>query len=143
MRRTVATVASAAVGLGAVLALHHPRAVVVLGGPPPKQQATSGTTPAPISSGATRTASGPTVPYGYGQLAVKVTVKGRHIVAVTVPLLQTAESYSQAIAQQVIPMLKREVLQAQTTQVNVISGATYTSEAYLTSLQRALDTIPH
>ncbi len=53
--------------------------------------------------------------------------------------LQTAESYSQSLAQQVIPILRNEVLAAQSAKVNVISGATYTSEAYLYSLQSALD----
>jgi uncharacterized protein with FMN-binding domain len=36
-------------------------------------------------------------------------------------------------------MLKSEVLSAQSANVNTISGATYTSQAYLASLQSALD----
>lgn len=77
--------------------------------------------------------------YGYGALAVKVTVKGARILDVAVSKLQTAESYSQQLAQQVIPMLRSEVLSAQSARIQAVSGATYTSEAYAYSLQSALD----
>jgi uncharacterized protein with FMN-binding domain len=78
------------------------------------------------------------VQYGYGQLSVKVTASGSRIVDVSVVNLQTAESYSQQLAQQVIPMLRGEVISAQSAQINGISGATYTSQAYAQSLQSAL-----
>ncbi len=86
-----------------------------------------------------RSALGNTYQYGYGQLAVRVTLNGSTITKVDTVGLQTAESYSQQIAQQVIPLLRHEVLAAQSAQVNGFSGATYTSEAYLYSLQSALD----
>ena len=37
------------------------------------------------------------------------------------------------------PILRQEVLQAQSANVSTIGGATYTSEGYLMSLQSALD----
>ena len=46
---------------------------------------------------------------------------------------------SEEITQTVTPMLHDEVLQAQNAQINLISGATYTSDAYQQSLQAALD----
>jgi uncharacterized protein with FMN-binding domain len=85
------------------------------------------------------TATGATEQYGFGQLAVRVTVRSGKIVNVAVPLIQTAESYSQQLAAQAIPMLRNEVLSAQSAQINGVSGATYTSQAYATSLQAALD----
>jgi uncharacterized protein with FMN-binding domain len=45
---------------------------------------------------------------------------------------------SQYIMEQAIPMLKQEVLTAQSVNVNMIGNATYTSEAFLQSLQAAL-----
>jgi uncharacterized protein with FMN-binding domain len=72
---------------------------------------------------------------------VKVTVSGNKITGLSVPVLQTAEPYSQSLAQQVIPMLRNEVLSAQSARINGISGATYTSEAYAYSLQAALDSL--
>ena len=93
-----------------------------------------------VAGGSTvRTATGATEQYGYGSLAVRVTVRAGKIINVVVPLIQTAEPYSQQLAAQVIPMLRNEVLSAQSAQINGVSGATYTSEAYAMSLQAALD----
>lgn len=93
-----------------------------------------------IPGGSTpRTATGPTEQYGYGELAVSVTVRSGKITNVGVPLIQAAEQYSQQLAAQVIPMLRNEVLSAQSAQINGVSGATYTSQAYAMSLQAALD----
>ena len=83
-------------------------------------------------------ATGPVEQYGYGELDVKVTVSGGKITGVTVPKLLVAEQYSQQLAQQVIPMLRSQVLQAQSANINGVSCATYTSEAYAVSLQAAL-----
>lgn len=77
--------------------------------------------------------------YGYGILSVRVTVSGSKVVSLQVADLQTADSYSQQIANQVIPYLRREVLAAQSARIQGISGATYTSEAYASSVQSALD----
>ncbi|HUY07384.1 MAG TPA: FMN-binding protein [Acidimicrobiales bacterium] len=96
------------------------------------------TTPSGTTSSAAQSATGSMEQYGYGQLAVDVTVRASSIIGLQVVGLQTAESYSQQIATQVIPMLKGEVLSAQSLQVNGISGATYTTEAYLYSIQSAL-----
>jgi uncharacterized protein with FMN-binding domain len=43
------------------------------------------------------------------------------------------------ISSQAAPLLRDEVLQAQSANVQTISGATVTSDAYLNSLQAALD----
>jgi uncharacterized protein with FMN-binding domain len=77
--------------------------------------------------------------YGYVQLAVRVTVQASKITGLEVVGLQTAESYSQQIANQVLPILKGEVLSAQSLNVNGISGATYTAQAYVYSIQSALN----
>ena len=86
-----------------------------------------------------RSVTGSTYNYSYGQLAVRVTVTGAKITGLSVVGLQTAESYSQQIADQVIPMLRQEVLAAQSVRVNGISGASYTAEAYVSSVQSALN----
>ncbi|HVC68665.1 MAG TPA: FMN-binding protein [Acidimicrobiales bacterium] len=97
--------------------------------------------PPPTTAPATavaRTSTGPVEQYGYGELSVRVTVTGNKITHLAVPTLQTAEQYSQQLAAQVIPMLTSEVLKAQSINIYGISGATYTAEAYVTSLQSAL-----
>lgn len=89
--------------------------------------------------GRARSVTGAMEQYGYGELAVRVTVSGNRISNVTVPALRTAEQYSQQLAAQVIPMLRSQVLAADSARINGVSGATYTAEAYVTSLQSALD----
>ena len=146
MRRVPAVMAGA-VGFAGIIALHAGNAPSILGASPPVSTVTTTTTPgsgpttttSTAPSGVARTATGTSEQYGYGVLAVKVTVQGRQITDVSVASLQTAEQYSQSLAQQVIPTLKGEVLSAQSAHINGISGATYTSEAYAYSVQSALD----
>jgi uncharacterized protein with FMN-binding domain len=148
MRRVPAVMAGA-VGFAGIIALHAGNAPSILGAstPPvssvPTTTSSGGSGPTTTTStapqGVTRTAAGASEQYGYGVLAVKVTVQGAHITDVSVASLQTAEQYSQSLAQQVIPTLRGEVLSAQSARINGISGATYTSEAYAYSVQSALD----
>ncbi len=103
-------------------------------GPP-----SSAAKPAAAAPPASGSATGALEQYGYGELSVRVTVASGHITSISTSQLQTAESYSQQIAVQAIPMLRSEILKAQSTRVYGITGATYTSEAYATSVQSALD----
>jgi|SRR6185437_14812641 uncharacterized protein with FMN-binding domain len=153
-------VVGAVAGFAGVLALHSratpaPSALGAAGksGQPsqPAQPARSGTGPAAGGSpssqpgrpagagGGTHSATGALERYGYGELAVRVTVSRNRITNVTVPALQTADPTSQQIADQAIPMLRSEVLAADGASINGVSGATFTSEAYATSVQAALD----
>ena len=91
------------------------------------------------AAGPARHVTGVVEQYGYGELAVTVTVHGSQITGVSVPLLRTAEPYSQQLAAQVLPMLKSEVLAPHSARINAVSGATYTSQAYADSIQSALD----
>lgn len=103
-------------------------------------QGGSATTAAPptTTAPAIRTVDGSLEQYGYGQLQVAVTANGKHIQDIKVKSLQTQEQYSQQLADQAIPMLRSEILKAQSLHVNAISGATYTSDAYATSVEAAL-----
>ena len=91
--------------------------------------------------GAVRRAVGASEQFGYGVLDVKVTVRGTRITNVSVPTLEVAEYTSQQICEQAIPLLRTEVLTAQSARIDGVSGATYTSEAYAASLQAALDAL--
>jgi uncharacterized protein with FMN-binding domain len=100
------------------------------------------TSPAPTAAGRrARSATGPVENFGYGSIAVRITVVGSRITAVTVPVLDPLEPQSQQISEQAIPILRSEVLSAQSAQIDGVSGATYTSEGYVNSLQAALDTL--
>lgn len=108
-------------------------------GRPPGQRPAPPTTQGESPGSGSNSSIGSSEQYGYGMLSVKVTVSGNKITDVSVHNLQTADQYSQQLASQVIPMLKSEVMSAQSANINGISGATYTSEAYATSLQSALN----
>jgi len=91
------------------------------------------------AGGGTHSVTGAVEQFGYGELAVRVTVTGSRITNVTVPALQTAEPFSQQLSEQAIPLLRSQVLAADSASINGVSGATFTSQAYATSLQAALD----
>lgn len=134
--------AGAAAGFLGILGLHRTSSAGALnqatGHPPARQPPTAGPVAGPAGSA---TATGTTQQYGFGELSARVTISGGRITGVTVPLLRTAEQYSQQLADQVIPMLRREVLAAQSARIQAVSGATYTSEAYALSVQAALDQV--
>ena len=83
--------------------------------------------------------SGPVVQIPFGNVQVQVTVQGGKIVDVRAVQLPTAHMMSQQIGQYAVPILRQEALQAQSAQIDLVSGATYTSQAYAQSLQGALD----
>ncbi len=68
-----------------------------------------------------------------------MTLQGSRIVDVTALQMPTDRQRSAEISQAVAPMLQQEVLQAQSAQIDIVSGASYTSQAYAQSLQSALD----
>jgi uncharacterized protein with FMN-binding domain len=151
MRRSPYVIAATLAGVAGVLAYQarHPAggstsartaARAPAERPARQRQRPSTSTPAPAPSGVHQ-ATGKLVPYGYGELAVQVTASGKKITSVRVATLRTADQYSQQLADQVIPTLRSEVLSAQSARINVVSGATYTSEAYASSLQSALATL--
>jgi uncharacterized protein with FMN-binding domain len=101
----------------------------------------STTTVAPTTTVPTtaRTVTGPQVNYYFGTLSVSVTATGKKITKVTIATLDDGGNYrSQSIDQQSIPMLEQQALQAQSAQIQGVSGASYTSAGFAQSLQGAL-----
>ena len=100
---------------------------------------TTGAPPPSTSGSGGRTVDGPTVSMQFGDVQVEVMLQGTHIVDVKALQLPYDRARSQYISEQVAPILHDEVLSAQNAQIDTVSGATYTSEAYAQSLQAALD----
>lgn len=82
--------------------------------------------------------TGTTVSHEYGTVSVTITVTDGTLTDATADV-STTHDRSENINARAIPTLTDEVLSAQSADVSMISGATYTSEAYLMSLQSALD----
>nr|WP_208381634.1 FMN-binding protein [Paenarthrobacter ilicis] len=85
------------------------------------------------------TYDGSTVQTRYGSVQVRVTIQAGKITEITPLQLTDAERKSAQISSRAAPVLRSEVLQAQSATVQTVGGATITSDAYLTSLQAALD----
>ncbi len=82
---------------------------------------------------------GQTVTHMYGTITVTVTISGGRISNLSEQYTDPGDPRSQYIDQQAIPMVKQEVLAADSANVSTIGGATFTSAAYLQSLQSALN----
>jgi len=67
----------------------------------------------------------------------KKTVK-RHIESIKIPVYPDHTDRSLYISQNALPLLVQETLKAQSAHIYVISGATYTSDAFAQSLQAAI-----
>ncbi|MDH2445174.1 FMN-binding protein [Amnibacterium sp. CER49] len=91
------------------------------------------------SSGLNATATGALETDRYGDTRVRVVIANGRITDVVVLAYNDGDPRSAEISQAAIPMLEEEVLRKQTAAVDAVSGATYTSNAYLASLQSALD----
>lgn len=85
------------------------------------------------------TFTGSAVQTRFGNVQVSVTIAGGTITDVTALQLTDRDGKSVAISNRAAPMLREEVLSAQSTSVDNVAGATYTTEGYLQSLQSALD----
>ena len=74
----------------------------------------------------------------YGAVQVSVTVKNGKITKVTTPVYPTQSFRDQQINSQAIPMLEQEVMVAQSSNINNISGASFTAQGFYMSLVSAL-----
>ncbi|PWU60090.1 FMN-binding protein [Micromonospora globispora] len=98
------------------------------------------TTSAPKTT-TTRTVTGPVVSYKYGSLQVRITLSGTRIVDATglgMPQSGGSAMRSDAVQAQ-YSGTSGEVVAKQSANLNTVSGATYTSNAYKQSLQAAID----
>ena len=112
---------------------------------------TAGTTAATASTAQHTTGArsvkyaGKTVPaHQWGTVTVNVTLQTSRTGAATRKFTDLGGGYtyhtsrSQFIMSQALPILRQEFLAAQSARIQMVSGATYTSEAFIQSLQSAL-----
>ncbi|PZS20027.1 MAG: FMN-binding protein [Pseudonocardiales bacterium] len=99
----------------------------------------AGTRATSTAASATKTYLGTAVQTQYGVVQVKVTVAGTKITNVAFAQLTAFDGRSQEINSQAAPILLQETLSAQSAQIDTVSGASYTTDGYVQSLQSALD----
>ena len=82
--------------------------------------------------------TGQAVQIPFGTVQVQVTFQNGKITEVQAVQLPSGDGHTNQVSSYVGPRLRSEVLAAQSAQIDTISGATYTSEGYIQSLQSAL-----
>jgi uncharacterized protein with FMN-binding domain len=70
---------------------------------------------------------------------VQIKVTGNRIVSADAIVYPTNERRDREINDRAVPQLDDETLQAQSANIDTVSGATYTSDGYRQSLQSAID----
>lgn len=162
MRRAPIVIAGTVAGLFAVLEFHTTPAKLALpggaalpatacgtgtaggtgaAGKPAASPSQSGPSSSAGQSAAGR-ATGSRVNYSFGVLSVKITVSSGKITKVGLAYLNDyANPRSQSIDQQSIPILEQQALQAQSANIQGVSGASYTSAGFAQSLQSALHSL--
>lgn len=92
-----------------------------------------------VSSTDSTTVTGDAVQTRYGPVQVQITVSNGRIVAAQAVQYPNSDAHDAMINNQAVPQLNAQAVTAQSAQLDSISGATFTSQGYLTSLQSAID----
>lgn len=145
MMRAILIGAGTLVGVSAALAytpgsFSATTAQVAVGEPVVSPSATTSSKPSDTSnpSAVPNTFTGPVAETRYGPVQVAITVAGGKIVDASAVAAPSADAKSADISQQAIPQLREATLAAQSAEVAAVSGATFTSTGWRTSLQAAL-----
>ena len=105
----------------------------------PVTTGTSGSSSSSGSSGSGRTYTGDTVQTQWGPVQVQITVSGGRVTEVTTLQHPSGNPRDEEINAYALPVLRESALSAQSADIDLVSGATVTSQGYVGSLQSALD----
>ena len=95
--------------------------------------------PAGTSTAGAKTYTGAAANTIYGPVQVRITVKNGQVTAAQAVAYPENMPRDQQINAFAVPELNRETVTAGSAKIDMVSGATYTSQGYITSLQSALD----
>ncbi|MGW7369032.1 FMN-binding protein [Streptomyces sp. NPDC054841] len=108
------------------------------GAVPPAASAPAGTGPGVEPAGG-QTVLGDEAPTQYGPVQVRLTLSGGRVTAAEAVKAPSSDANSRKIAATAVPKLNKAAVAAQSARIDTVSGASYTSQGYVTSLQSALD----
>jgi uncharacterized protein with FMN-binding domain len=91
------------------------------------------------TSGSSTTVTGSAASTRYGPVQVQITVADGQVTDVQVLEYPDNDGKDRQINARALPILVSETLKAQSSDIDMVSGATYTSDGYVESLQSALD----
>lgn len=107
--------------------------------PTTKKSATTDGTTVGGTTSASQTFTGDSVDTQYGPVQVQITVAGGEVTSAQTLQVPMEDRHDQEINSQAVPVYNGEVVDAQSAQIDVMSGATVTWGGYTQSLQSALD----
>ena len=137
MKRLILAIAGTIAGLIALLSFQTHAGPATVGSLP---AATLGPVPSPASGGPDAvTTLGQTVHTQFDTIQVRIVTVGGQIRSVAFAKLAGDEQLSDLINAHAGPLLLQRTLNAQSADIDAVSGATYTSDGYRQSLQSALD----
>ena len=160
MRRAAPALIATAGALGVLATFHSssakPTALATTAAPPtpagsPTTAASTPTTatslpsttarvaPTTTALPAARAVTGPDIGTRFGDVQVQAVFRGQQLIDVRAIRLPFDHERSREISDYAGPRLRAEALRAQSANIDLVSGATYTSEGYIQSLQSALD----
>ncbi|HZU56697.1 MAG TPA: FMN-binding protein, partial [Actinocrinis sp.] len=84
----------------------------------------------PSTSTGTKVVTGDAADTRYGPVQLQVTFSGKKITSINVLQYPTESFRDQQINSYALPLLNQEAMSAQSAHIDVISGATYTSDGY-------------
>ncbi len=112
---------------------------------PAPEPSTGGSPGAPATTAskaaAAKTVTGDSIDTRWGPVQVKITVSSGKITSATAVDYPENNPRDQEINATAIPTLQQESIGQSTANIDMVSGATYTSEGYIKSLQSALDKV--
>lgn len=91
------------------------------------------------STGPAKTYTGTSIDTSYGPVQVQITVVDGKVNKSKVTQVPWNGSRDQEINGYAVPILNKEAVQAQSGTIDMVSGATFTSDGYIQSLQSAID----
>ena len=91
------------------------------------------------TSSAAKTYTGDAVTTRFGDVQVRITVEDGKITDSQVTQVPWNDHKDQEINSYAVPILNREAVDQQGADIDMVSGATYTSQGYIGSLQSAID----
>ena len=149
MKRAILAFVGTVAGLVILLAYktaptHHGSRPAALAPVAPGQSPSSSGQPrssAPVrtTTPVNKTVTGTVVQTPYGPVQVRAVVSNGKLTDVTPVQLPNDTPHSQQISNYAAPQLRQEALKAGSAHIDIVSGATYTSDGYAQSLQSALD----
>lgn len=107
-------------------------------GPPAPAVTPAPSQPVTAGNGTNGTFTGQAIDTAYGTVQIALVVQDGKIIDVQELQLPSDRRLSQQISAQAGPILRSEVLHAQSDNINAVSGASYTSYGFYESLQSAL-----